>query len=283
MSYSAVATPVKVAMAASSNQQMVDVVAPATLAEGYQFQAISNGMPFTVTVPLGGVKEGQTFSVPFSPMDQKVVMAESTPMVGGIADGGDDLDAMPHGTWKDGLCDCFRFGICHPSLCNAIFCPLVLAGQVLTRFHRNWLSNPDESTYKKTTKIMLAITIAYYILSAILSPQQEQEIEVTPSGDFVVVDVGDPPPLWKVVLYHILGATFALFTFYTIIRVRRAVREKYRIPETNCVGLEDCCCAVWCGCCTVAQVARHTANYEQRRAICCSDTGLPKPTPVLVV
>ena len=31
----------------------------------------------------------------------------------------------------------------------------------------------------------------------------------------------------------------------------------------------------WCSCCTVAQMARHTADYETYAARCCSDTGLP--------
>lgn len=249
---------------------------------GYQFQAISNGVPFTVTVPPGGVKEGQTFSVPF-PLEDQVIVAESTPMMGGKGDEGDDLDLMPHGAWKDGLCDCFKFGICHPSLWNACCCPLVLAGQVLTRLHRNWLSIPDESSYKNTTKIMLALTILYVVVCSTLTPKQDQELQVTPEGDYVVVDVGEPSPIWQVVLYHVCGITFALFSIYTVIKARAAVREKYRIPETSCIGMEDCCCAFWCGCCTVAQVARHTANYEQRRALCCSETGLPKQPPVLVV
>ena len=38
---------------------------------------------------------------------------------------------------------------------------------------------------------------------------------------------------------------------------------KYEIPEEvcNCAdGMEDFCCACWCGCCAIAQVARH--EYE---------------------
>ena len=33
--------------------------------KGYTFEAETNGQVFTVTVPIGGVEEGQKFSVPF--------------------------------------------------------------------------------------------------------------------------------------------------------------------------------------------------------------------------
>ena len=34
-------------------------------AQGYTFETEANGHGFTVRVPVGGVEEGQTFSVPF--------------------------------------------------------------------------------------------------------------------------------------------------------------------------------------------------------------------------
>ena len=37
--------------------------------QGYTFEAEANGRTFTVTVPQGGVKEGQKFTVPY-PGDQ---------------------------------------------------------------------------------------------------------------------------------------------------------------------------------------------------------------------
>jgi hypothetical protein len=37
------------------------------LPQGYSFEAEANGHTFNVTVPMGGVEEGQRFSVPFTP------------------------------------------------------------------------------------------------------------------------------------------------------------------------------------------------------------------------
>lgn len=45
---------------------MIRVVAPATLKEGYQFDVVVENEPYTVTVPKGGVEEGEQFEVPYN-------------------------------------------------------------------------------------------------------------------------------------------------------------------------------------------------------------------------
>lgn len=49
----------------SATQLHMDVIAPATLTEGYAFEAEVDGQCFHVKVPKGGVKEGEIFSVSF--------------------------------------------------------------------------------------------------------------------------------------------------------------------------------------------------------------------------
>ena len=58
-------TPVDEETPTSKAQLYLEVVAPATLPEGYTFEAEQNGQAFTVEVPIGGVEEGQKFPVPF--------------------------------------------------------------------------------------------------------------------------------------------------------------------------------------------------------------------------
>lgn len=41
----------------------IRVIAPARLQEGFTFEVLVDGEPFTVRVPKGGVKEGQEFEV----------------------------------------------------------------------------------------------------------------------------------------------------------------------------------------------------------------------------
>jgi len=71
----------------------------------------------------------------------------------------------------------------------------------------------------------------------------------------------------------------ALFWICVASITRRYIRARSAIPETSCQGCEDFCCPTWCGCCAVAQMARHTADYETYTAKCCSETGLPVNAP----
>lgn len=122
----------------------VSVVAPSNLAEGYLLDTVVNGQNVKVQVvsswyislcvchlvqckstccllemsthfkflsfnspkrqPSGGVKEGQQFT--------------ATVVSGTVA----DPHNVPHGSWRDGLCNCFAQGPCHPSLCLTCWC-----------------------------------------------------------------------------------------------------------------------------------------------------------------
>ena len=62
--YGATTTTAVVASPAPTN---VQVIAPATLEAGYTFDAMYEGVTFTVVVPDGGVSKGQRFIVPFTP------------------------------------------------------------------------------------------------------------------------------------------------------------------------------------------------------------------------
>lgn len=74
----------------------------------------------------------------------------------------------------------------------------------------------------------------------------------------------------------LVGLDLGVFAYfvYMVATARRLVREEYDIPELRCKGNEDCCLAVFCTCCVVAQMGRHTADYEVYRAYCLTDTGL---------
>ena len=65
------------------------------------------------------------------------------------------------------------------------------------------------------------------------------------------------------------------FTVFVAQSTRSSIREKFMIREERCHDLEDVMCAATCLPCTVAQMARHTANYDHYEAVCCSKTGLP--------
>ena len=209
--------------------------------------------------PPGGVTEGQKIVVPFTNHGTTI---ELTPLAA--------IDTAPHGHWKSGLCDCCKYGPLHPSLCNAFFCPQILMGQVLTRMRMSWLGSPaPEYDWHMTFRRIAIIVIVYYVLSLILQPDSTDDYH--------------KGPVWKSVLYNVLSASFGLYTVIVMIRLRAAIRAKYEIPTKKCGQMEDCCCAVFCGCCTVSQMARQTANYEEIRAVCCTDTGLPPSMQTIIV
>jgi hypothetical protein len=111
--------------------------------------------------------------------------------------------------------------------------------------------------------------------------------------------------------YNLNGVISALFSFYIvyiITKIRATMRRMYSIPEENClccyqlggicgsssnirdgieccgkslttgdgipIGWEDVCCSIWCNMCVTAQMARHTADYRERRGACCNSVGV---------
>mmetsp|Transcript_8012 Transcript_8012/g.11502 ORF Transcript_8012/g.11502 Transcript_8012/m.11502 type:complete len:232 (+) Transcript_8012:1-696(+) len=176
-----------------------------------------------------------------------------------------DMDAPPF-RWRDELFDCFRHGIDHPFVCNSIFCPHVALSQVMARVqvggHGDKLMNlASRDRVGSVSRFMFAVFLihaafaVYPIFYAI--PEKNLAMIVT-------------TPL----------LTFDLFLlcyfFYLVTKTRRILRREYDIPELRCKGCEDVCLSLFCTCCTISQMGRHTADYETYRAYCCTDTGLAK-------
>jgi Cys-rich protein (TIGR01571 family) len=209
-------------------------------------------------------------TVPFYPM----FSSELTPLTSGG-------DSASHGQWKDGICDCCTFGIFHPSLLNACCFPQLLMAQVLTRLKMNMCGDAaPESEYQTTFRKMVVLVLAYWVMRTLLAPPSP-DFEANEDGTLQVTTVDIPA--WQMFLYNAVTFLFGLYSLVLLIKLRVAVRRRYGIPEKRCIGVEDCCCAFWCSCCTVAQVARQTADYDHRRAVCCSRTGLADVTPSIMV
>jgi hypothetical protein len=112
-------------------QALMEVTAPASLPEGYEFTVLlgplHNNRPYQVKVPPGGVEAGQkfTFPAPLPPPKARVVV---TPGGGGGIHGAGSHTAqtlsIPVGKFRDGLFDCFTYGACHASWWTSCICPL---------------------------------------------------------------------------------------------------------------------------------------------------------------
>jgi len=237
---------------------LVEVVAPTDLLEGYILQINENGESFSVVVPPGGVKEGQTFLAERS--SRPYASSDTPPPVG------------PEGKWKDGICDCCAFGCCHPALCLGCWCTTLAMAQVMTRFKLNWTGSPNQEPVSKTFQTTASILFAYIcsIIGMIFLSGILAAIGVNVAG---LVDI----------VVRILQLMFFIYVMVAAATTRREVRAHYHIPEQSCTGCEDCCCAFWCTCCMVTQMMRHSADYQQYPAACCTENGLPPDAPAHVV
>ncbi|CAB9513444.1 expressed unknown protein [Seminavis robusta] len=257
----------------AADSQLVQVIAPATLDAGYSFMAKVDGKTVSITVPEGGVKEGQTFTAPVTMRaNPSAPPGEATPLTGAVTTTGGTTTMTsgdpraPRGVWKDNIFDCCILGPCHASLWCAMCFPQFLMGQVLTRMNMSWLAGRDSPTAKQTTfRNVVRVVVIYWIVATIVAP------EVDADGEIISANT-DPT---KLALYQLVNAAFSLYCLIVLIKLRIAVRERYSIPTSFCPSpVEDVCCVCFCGCCTVAQLARQTANYHQHDAKCCSKNGL---------
>jgi Cys-rich protein (TIGR01571 family) len=166
--------------------------------------------------------------------------------------------------WKDDIFDCTKFGFIHPSFLTACCCPLILMGQIMTRLKLDWLAKeaPD-GTWKDTFRRMIYITIGYFILHMVLAPTD--------------------PSIPSSLLYNFVMLVYTVYLVYLVAMVRKKVRERDQIAEETCIGCEDVVCAFWCGCCTISQLARQTADYELDNAQFLAPDGLTSAPPVMDV
>ena len=228
------------------SQRTVDVLAPSDLPAGFEFYVDDPATPHVsllVQVPAGGVLATQRFAA--------IVVRE-------VNRGSHNI---PHGKWRDGLCDCWNLGCCHPQWCLTFWCSPCALGQVLTRLKLNLCSSPKQAVGVGWTafKILFAIQVVYLVVIPLVNAL---------IGYSIVNEVVVP----------------AMFIFMIIVTfyLRRYVRNKYQIPEKTCRGCEDFCCALWCQSCTICQLARHTADYHNYKAGCCTEDGLATGTPSVV-
>ena len=338
--------PTKTTIATHTN---VQVIAPATLNAGYTFDAMYDGVTVTVTVPEGGVVKGQRFIVPFlPPVEEPVAVAvgEAIPASSathkksrsGSARGA-HVGGIPRGVWRDNLCDCCRFGPCHPHFLNAWFCRPILMAQISTRMKMTWLGQrtqglataSSDDRWRNTFRNIVILTVAVYFIMIITTTPDQMDDETMPSTKTASYSNGtqdgrehlvrhevrvhpyqnasDDQPEYKDAISNVdlmknsvnawVSALFSLYTLYMLIKLRATLRHVYSIPEESClcwyrlgllsnnprqgicgdswgvpVGWEDICCAFWCTLCVAGQMARHTVDYNERRAVCCNSVGV---------
>lgn len=91
------------------------VIAPATLPEGYELPVHVGSSKFNIQIPMGGVEEGQVFNVAIPQDGMDTTLPSSTTSMTSVP---------PVGAWRDNMCDCFKHGFGHSHCVTSWFCPL---------------------------------------------------------------------------------------------------------------------------------------------------------------
>lgn len=207
--------------------------------------------------PPGGVTDGERFTASIS--------AE------GPSTSSQYMD-IPSDRWRDGIFDCCRFGFLHPVVCVGLFCFPIPLGQVMTRMDLNWIGDyrdPEVQGVRISAfKVVILILAIYLAGQYVTSANLWEELIELPLPIFL------PMSWWDFL--------FWVYCFVVVMKTRSYIRRKYSIPESNCTGCEDCCCAFFCLPLSICHMARHTADYDTYRAVACSENGLPPNAPTIV-
>jgi len=143
----------------------------------------------------------------------------------------------------------------------------------MQRLNLTWLGEPGSPEQTKSTFIVvLAIVLSYTVFSMAMDYMFPAYV----NGYYA------QPPTWISTAKNLASMLIIVWCIYVRMKTREYVRNKYRIPEERCIGCEDLCCSIWCSPCIVAQIARHTGEYETYPSMCCTKTGLPNNAPEIV-
>jgi Cys-rich protein (TIGR01571 family) len=289
----------------TTGRQAIVVVAPATLEEDFTFDVMLEGRyggrnrPYTVTVPKGGVREGEEFEIPYPPSD--IEEGDEDGADDGVDDdrsegasttehdedgkltvpcrSGSSETVAPYGQWRTPLCSCCSV-LTQATFWMSLVCSPVLIAQLLTRLGLSYTGHADLDGISRSDRTVLH--------------EAQQEVELSYSKivlSFVAV-------LAVANFIPVVGfAVILLYVFLLLVVVgsnlRKSTRQKYKIaPRFKCKELsiddkrngciEDIICMAFCGCCSLIQIARHTHNDKEYPGYCCTITGLERGAPKIV-
>ena len=81
------------------------------------------------------------------------------------------------------------------------------------------------------------------------------------------------PNVPLLIFFTLIHYGIVIYVLIVHVKTRNKLRRKYNInPNDGCIV--DCCAVYWCACCSICQMARHTADYKKQHAQLCSETGL---------
>lgn len=253
----------------------IRVVAPATLEESFTFDVLLDEQPFTVTVPPGGVREGETFEIPYpSQRDSDEYSRDNDdnedddysrddykddeedcltlPVQSASCDEDEDKLGAPFGRWRYPLYACCDV-VTQATFWMALCCTPVAVAQMLTRLRLNWRGRLDTPAEVSLSFNKIVVTFC------------------------AVAVFGNLPVVGLVILFlYCLGVLVFVGS-----AIRKNMRQRYRIAD-RLGPANDCITMLCCGCCALIQMARHTHDDKEYPGYCCTTTGLDLEAPKIV-
>lgn len=241
--------PMIAATAVVAEDDVVQLVAPATFVAGAMFEATVDGIHFMATVPEGGVMQGEIFEVPY-PSRSTLHRPAKRPR------------------WKSDLFDCCSGG-CGMCLL-AFYCPLIIHAQVMERLNLTLGGClPRVGSGERGSGIVNKIGILFTYILLIFGVY---------TGLLVCANNEFMPGF---MLFYLLFYVVIIFVFVAQVCTRNSFRQTYNLPPVCCSTggndcLDDCCVTYWCSPCSVIQMATHSQDPKIHGYQCCSRTGLRK-------
>lgn len=263
-------------VATFSSHKTLLVVAPATLEENFTFDVTLGNKQYTVTVPPGGVQEGEEFEIPIPEDDEEraTLPSRSSDSTNGSSVG--MTSPAPNGHWRTHLFSCCDI-LTQATFWMAMVCQPILIAQLLTRLRLNFKgdANLDEvSPNSQQTAFVEAKEEASLSFNKIVF----SFVTVLFLGNF-----------FPGVGLLIIAIYICLLTIVVGANIRSSMRKRYSIaPKMECMEkrnigrCEDCLCMSFCGCCNLIQMARHTHNDKEYPGYCCTTTGLEAGAPKIL-
>jgi hypothetical protein len=307
-----------------NSPKTIRVIAPATLEQDFTFDITLGGKhgnrPYTVTVPEGGVVEGEVFDIPYPSWD--AYSTDEPPTTNDNADGDEqDIEkktepcqsnsqgdesatgafsdtGVPTGRWRNHLLTCCDV-VTQSTFWMALFCPPIMIAQLVSRLHLSYRGLPVLATNRSTTQTVFEDAMEEASLSY---------NKIVLSFVAVLCFTNFLPAVGLV----IVAVYVLLLMVFVGSNIRRSMRQKYMIPlslpflqafrRCFCRPLpkkgvkvskavvdvegggyvEDCLCMFFCGCCSLIQMGRHTHYDKEYPGYCCTTTGLEDGAPKII-
>lgn len=303
-----------------TEEETVKVLAPSNLSEGYVLDVTVDGKTFAVTVPPGGVKEGDYFDgiiaspSASTPLEDPEIMIPASSAVAAVPITGDAAIATsktivqnPDGTQTvteetthpDGTTTKTVTSIAAASAAG----PLKPSSQAATPGATveaptgAWRHGLFECCDVCGNGMFWMSLCCPFIAMGQLLQRLKLNLCGQPGGDYkntclawTIVYAVSQALYWiivsatqgyGIVLYYAL----AIVSLVAMTQARHFMRKKWSLPADCCDdsgGLSDCCCVFWCSCCSVIQMMRHTHDEKVHHYNLASKTGLDEGAPEVV-